>query len=130
MEFKAKITHAVKEDGRPYKARTIRADIDKVESSNDIADNKWPFYYQIGSVASPSISCQNNMVTLASAGAESIYYTMDGTAPDKSKTKYSGPFAISQTVTVKAIAYLGDLSSLISSQECTYTAQTESEVVG
>ena len=66
-------------------------------------------------------------MTITAAEADSIYYTTDGTAPDKTKTKYAAPFSISSNVTVKAIAYLGDLSSTVASKACTYV---EPEVIG
>lgn len=131
MRYKAKVTHAIiKEHGRPYNVRTIRADIDAVESDRDLSNGKPPFYYQVGTVPIPSISQSGNTVTITSSGADSIYYTIDGSAPDRSKTKYTAPFAITSTVTVKAIAYLGDLESSVASQQCTYTAPTDPEVVG
>lgn len=45
-------------------------------------------------------------VDLASAteGAE-IYYTLDGTAPNKNSLKYESPFTISETTDIKSIAY-------------------------
>jgi hypothetical protein len=44
-------------------------------------------------------------ITLSTAteGAD-IYYTLDGSAPDTSKTKYTGPVSITNAVTVKAVA--------------------------
>lgn len=126
MEYRAKVAHAIPElYGRPANVRTIRADIDIVESDVDISEDKPPFYYQVGSVTKPSISCSNNLVTITASGVDSIYYTTDGTTPDMSKTKYTGPFAISQTVTVKAIAYYGELESSVVSASCTYVAPTE-----
>ena len=131
MKYKAKFTHVIREDGRPYNARTIRADIDIVESDEDLSNNKWPFYYQVDSVATPSISCQNNLVTITSKGADAIYYTIDGSAPGTGKTKYTAPFAITQTVTVKAVAYIGENYSSVATQQCTYVApDTGSEVIG
>ena len=121
MDYKAKATHAVFEPyKRPANARVIRRDIDIVTSDSDISDNKPPFYYQTGSVAQPSISCQNNMVTIQAPGSDSVYYTIDGSVPDTTKTEYVSPFTISQTVTVKAIAYFGELQSAVSSRSCTY----------
>jgi hypothetical protein len=61
-------------------------------------------------------------VTLSTAteGAE-IYYTADGTAPDKTKTKYTAPIGITGAVVIKAIAVkdgLADSAVL----EAAYTA--------
>ena len=123
MRYKAKITHAiVKPHGKPYNARTIRADVDVVESDVDISNGKFPLYYQIGDVAAPNISQSGNTVTITASGADAIYYTIDGSAPDSTKTKYSVAIQLSATVTVKAIAYIGELYSDVATKSCTYTA--------
>ena len=76
-------------------------------------------------VATPSISCSGNTVTITSATTlanTNIYYTLDGsTEPTSSSTLYSGPFAITETKTVKAIAINGGNSSAVFSQECVYS---------
>jgi hypothetical protein len=41
---------------------------------------------------------------IETSGAQ-IYYTLDGSAPDKTKTRYDKPFTLTQTTTVKARAY-------------------------
>ena len=46
-------------------------------------------------------------VTLASEG-NTIYYTLDGTDPTDASTEYTAPFVVSQSCTVKAIAYNDD----------------------
>ncbi len=52
------------------------------------------------------------VVTLSSAGAASIYYTLDGTEPTESEELlYSAPFEISTTATLKAIAVANDNQS-------------------
>jgi predicted alpha-1,2-mannosidase len=44
-------------------------------------------------------------------GAE-IYYTTDGSEPDKNSTLYTAPFTVNKTTTVKMKAFVGDRSSL------------------
>lgn len=61
--------------------------------------------------ASVEISC-------ATEGA-SIYYTLDETDPTNASTQYTGAINISETTTIKAIAYNGDEKSSIATK--TYT---------
>ena len=47
-----------------------------------------------------------------SAGtAQTAYYTLDGSEPTKASTEYTTPFTLSETTTVKAIAYCGEAVS-------------------
>lgn len=41
-----------------------------------------------------------------------IFYTTDGSEPDRSSTKYTGPFVINNTVELKIRAFVGERSSL------------------
>ncbi len=60
---------------------------------------------------------ENNMVSLSQEAGANIYYTTDGvTEPTVSSTKYTAPFAISATTTVKAIAELGGKMSFVSTK--------------
>jgi uncharacterized repeat protein (TIGR03803 family) len=61
------------------------------------------------------------MVTITSAGANSIYYTTDGSAPTSSSTLYSGSVSISATRTLKAIAVNSAGSSPITTVTYTIT---------
>ena len=64
---------------------------------------------------------QNVSITCATEGAD-IFYTTDGTDPTVSSTQYTGPFIVSETTTVKAIATkAGYNNSAIAS--ATYTIQ-------
>jgi hypothetical protein len=53
---------------------------------------------------------QTTTITDTTTGT-SIYYTLDGTAPDNTKTLYSGSFLVSTTTTVRAVAYLSGVAS-------------------
>ena len=43
----------------------------------------------------------------------SIFYTLDGSDPDFNGTQYTGPFAVSATATLKAIAYSADFAQSV-----------------
>ena len=50
----------------------------------------------------------NNQVTIASAGANHIYYTTDGSTPTEASDEYTEPFVQSSPATLKAIATKDD----------------------
>ena len=70
----------------------------------------------------PAITVADNTVTITCATENAtIYYTTDGSDPTAESTKYESPFAITATVTVKAIAAAdGYDNSEIASKECEY----------
>ena len=88
-------------------------------------------YYKTNEAETPRLkmtapqkfTTQNFTVTITAAalsGTPEIYYTTDGTDPTTSSTKYSNPFSISGTKTVKAIAVLNGKSSAVMSATYTY----------
>ncbi|MCG8701042.1 MAG: alpha-amylase family glycosyl hydrolase, partial [Bacteroidales bacterium] len=50
-------------------------------------------------------------------GTIEIYYTTDGSVPDKSSTKYTGSFEICPDATIKAVAYADDKNSAVVSRK-------------
>lgn len=78
-------------------------------------------------VATPSIAGEQSFkdavtVTITAETGLDVYYTLDGTEPTKASTKYTAPFALTATTTVKAVAYNGDKASLV--VEKTFTKMT------
>lgn len=64
-------------------------------------------------------------VTISSgqAGADvTLYYTLDGTDPDNTSTEYTAPFTVTETTTVKAVAYIGETPSNVA--QATFTFPT------
>lgn len=69
-------------------------------------------------VTPPTITLgDNNMVSIEQPDGADIYYTTNGDDPTASSTKYSAPFAITTTTTVKAIAVLNGKESAVSTKE-------------
>lgn len=66
----------------------------------------------------------SQQIGLSSTGDATIYYTTDGTDPTSSSTVYSEPIALSDNMTLKAIAYKSQLASTIMSE--TYSIDTSS----
>lgn len=68
-------------------------------------------------------SAQSVTISSSTDGA-SIYYTTDGSTPDETSTPYTVPVNISETTTLKAIAYNNGTASSVSSG--TYTLEISS----
>ena len=78
-----------------------------------------PSFWPVPGTYSPT------QITLSDATASStIYYTIDGSTPSASSTRYTGPVTVSSTTTVKAIATAsGFSSSAVASATYTVPAQ-------
>ncbi len=61
-------------------------------------------------IAGAYTGAQSVALTCATAGA-TIYYTVDGSTPDATKTAYNGPIAVAATATIKAIAIKSGLTN-------------------
>ena len=66
---------------------------------------------------------QTVTIPCATDGA-AIHYTTDGTEPTASSTKYSGGFTITATTTIKAVAFVGEAKSSVTSAAFTRKAQS------
>ena len=68
-------------------------------------------------VGTPTITLTNNILTIScdTAGA-SIYYTLDGSTPTFSSTKYTTAVTLNNSCIIKAIAIKGNKSSIVVSQ--------------
>jgi hypothetical protein len=83
-----------------------------------------------GYVADPIVTLTGNMhsentyyasatVSMSADASASIYYTLDGTEPDASSTLYIGPFTVTTTTTLKAVAISGSNSSNVVTRNIT-----------
>ena len=72
---------------------------------------------------------QNVTIACATEGAE-IRYTLDGSNPTATSALYDAPIAISQTTTIKAIAFKDGLSSAIAVAAYTIQGETPEPPVG
>ena len=63
----------------------------------------------------------------SSTGTPTIYYTLDGTEPSAVSTKYTAPFAVNTTTTLKAIAISGSSKSEVVTREYVIEKPVEEE---
>lgn len=67
---------------------------------------------------------QNVTIACATEGA-AIYYTLDGTDPTNASTLYTEAIAVSQNTTIKAVAYVGDETSVVVTARYTFPTMVE-----
>ena len=75
--------------------------------------------------AAPSLSQSGNTITLTASSVDSTYYTIDGSDPDSTKTKYEAPFDITANCTVKAVSYKNGVKGTVLSQSVSFTESVE-----
>lgn len=116
------------EKGKTYNVKGVAVWFDKWEIAPRTADD---FQEVSVLVAAPTITpaggtyAEPQEVTITAEEGCTIYYTLDGTAPSDASTQYTAPFTISESCTVKAIAYNDDdNASKVTSAEFTFIVAT------
>jgi uncharacterized repeat protein (TIGR02543 family) len=104
----------------------------KVTSAANLQIKNIKIYFgEAAAVDAPTISGETSFVgstevTITAEGADAIYYTLDGTDPTTSSTKYTEGFTLDATKTVKAIAVKGSDVSAVAEKTFTKVEALES----
>lgn len=87
------------------------------------------YKYETPELPASSAFFTTKSITIPAISGADIYYTIDGTTPTKSSTKYTTAIELSSTTTVKAIAI--DADGLVSDvASATYTKETVFDIAG
>lgn len=77
-------------------------------------------------VEAPEIVFDETTGTVTINSANDVYYTLDGTTPTNESLKYDGPFHVSQSCTIKAVAYDGTTHSEVAEKNVVITTKCSS----
>lgn len=88
--------------------------------------------YKASGVTAPEITgeevfCGSTQVTITADEGAQIYYTTDGNDPTSSDALYAGPFTLTSSATVKAVAAKGGVLSSVASKDFVMTTGDGSE---
>lgn len=68
--------------------------------------------------------CESKSITLSQAAGKPIYYTLDGSTPDNTKTLYSSAIVLNTSKTIKAVAYDSETEDYSGVASAEYTIVT------
>lgn len=106
---------------------TVKGKVTLFNTSLEMAQNNYLTSIEKPAGAAPAISgdetfLESTTVTItANQEGATVYYTTDGTTPTDKSTKYTEPITLTETTTVKAIAYLNGTASEVAEKTFTKT---------
>ena len=118
--YRAKRSHIRKEG--LFGRRVVTAYENEVTTDKAYDENEYPYYFIPSGetyLSAPAISFKDSKLTIECDGADSIYYTLDGSDPDSTRTKYTAPVTLSASKLVKAAGYKGTMRGEIASAQVT-----------
>lgn len=106
---------------------TVKGKVILFNTSLEMAQNNYLTSIEKPAGAAPAISgdetfLESTTVTItANQEGATVYFTTDGTTPTDKSTKYTEPITLTETTTVKAIAYLNGTASEVAEKTFTKT---------
>ena len=106
---------------------TVKGKVTPFNTSLEMAQSNYLTSIEKPAGAAPAISgdetfLESTTVTItANQEGATVYYTTDGTTPTDKSTKYTEPITLTETTTVKAIAYLNGTASEVAEKTFTKT---------